>query len=364
MSQKRRILIVDPSRVARTALVKHLGENFDIREENDGESAWQTLVLDSSIAGVVSAINLNRISGYELLSRLRQSRLQRLSDLPFFLLISKDETAANREQAKGRGVTDFIIRGMAGSEIQQRIGRLINWDIATDVTGSNGNAAPLPGRTAVCRKLCADLAAHTPEEKFTACAVAFGLESEQVLAERFGKEVMLAVGERIARVVAEKVGRHDMLGHIDGSSHVIVSPGTSQATAIAFAQRVCRALGERKMRIGDEDLHLSICAGIASTPADGEKSAAQLIDLALDRLKLARQSPGTQVQASDPEPDDPFVRMQALLRQKDINHRLGQAGLEMLPMMRLLEQQFHLGLPLSEMESKFRKHAGNEPAAE
>ena len=34
MSDKRRILIVDPSRVARAALVKHLRDDFDIREEN------------------------------------------------------------------------------------------------------------------------------------------------------------------------------------------------------------------------------------------------------------------------------------------------------------------------------------------
>ena len=71
MTEKRRILIADPSRVARTALVKHLRDDFEIREESDGESAWQTLVLDASIVAVVSAINLERASGYELLSRLR-----------------------------------------------------------------------------------------------------------------------------------------------------------------------------------------------------------------------------------------------------------------------------------------------------
>jgi len=126
MSDKRRILVVDPSRVARTALVKHLRDDFDIREESDGESAWQTLVLDASIVAVVSAINLARTSGYELLSRLRENRLQRLSDMPFFLLISKDETAPNREQAKDCGVSDFIVRGMVGNEIRQCIGRLVN----------------------------------------------------------------------------------------------------------------------------------------------------------------------------------------------------------------------------------------------
>lgn len=369
MSDKRRILIVDPSRVARTALVKHLRDDFDIREESDGESAWQTLVLDASIVAVVSAINLARTSGYELLSRLRDNRLQRLSDMPFFLLISKDETAPNREQAKGRGVSDFIVRGMAGGEIRQRIGRLVNWDISTDIAFPAGHQAddapePFPGRTAICRKLCADIAAHAPEENFSACAVAFGLESEKTLAERFSPEILHKIGERIARVIGEKIGRHDTMGHTGDTNYVIVSPGTSQATAIAFAQRVCRALGERKIRIGDESLRVSVCAGIAVAPTDGERSAAQLIDMALERLEQARQAPGTQVVANDPSPDDPFVRMQALLRQEDISQRLGQAGLELLPLMRLFEQQFHLGLPLAQMEAHFRKHASNTEQSE
>ncbi|WP_298399322.1 diguanylate cyclase [uncultured Azonexus sp.] len=364
MSDKRRILIVDPSRVARTALVKHLRDDFDIREESDGESAWQTLVLDASIVAVVSAISLTRTSGYELLSRLRENRLQRLSDMPFFLLISKDETAPNRDQAKDRGVSDFIVRGMAGNEIRQRIGRLVNWDISSNLglpdSRRDDADEPFPGRTPICRKLCADIAAHAPEENFSACCVALGIENEQCLIDRFGTETMVDIGKRIARVIGEKIGRHDMIGHTGDSSYVIVSPGTSQATAIAFAQRVCRAFSERKITIGDQQTRINLSAGIAASPADGERSAAQLIDLALARLDLARKTPGNPIVARDPEPDDPFVRMQALLRQDDIAQRLGQAGLELLPMMHLFEQQFRLGLPLAEMEAHFRKHAGNE----
>ena len=56
MEEKRRVLIVDPSRVARAALAKHLSAEYDLREESDGELAWQTLVLDPSIVAVVAAL--------------------------------------------------------------------------------------------------------------------------------------------------------------------------------------------------------------------------------------------------------------------------------------------------------------------
>ena len=66
----RRVLVVDHSRVVRSALAKHLREHFEVREEADGESAWQTLVLDSSIVAVVSGAQLPRLNGYDLLAPL------------------------------------------------------------------------------------------------------------------------------------------------------------------------------------------------------------------------------------------------------------------------------------------------------
>lgn len=365
MSDKRRILIADPSRVARTALVKHLRDDFDVREEGDGESAWQTLVLDASIVAVVSSIDLGRTNGYELLSRLRENRLQRLSDMPFFLLISKDETAPNREAARDRGVSDFIVRGMAGSEIRQRIGRLVNWDISTSIAPNLPDSTyepppPFPARTIICRKLCDDMASRTTDDSTPSCILAFGLESEAAITQRFGEVVMREIGERIAHVVREKIGRHDSIGHAGKSAYLILSSGTSLATATAFAQRVCRALGERNVQVGDQRMRIGISAGIASLPADSGRTAAQLIDLALQRLDLARQAPGSQVVTSDPAADDPFVRMRELLRQENTASQLGQAGLEMMPLLRMLEQQFHFGLPLDRMEARFNKQADGE----
>ncbi|RQW78612.1 MAG: response regulator, partial [Methylococcus sp.] len=44
-----RILVVDDSRLVRMALARNLKGTFDVREEGDGEAAWQQLLLDHSI---------------------------------------------------------------------------------------------------------------------------------------------------------------------------------------------------------------------------------------------------------------------------------------------------------------------------
>lgn len=358
MDEKRRLLIVDSSRVARAALAKHLSAEYELREEGDGESAWQTLVLDPSIAAVVAALNLGKCDGHALLQRLRSNRLHRLSDLPFFLLISENEPQANRIAAKERGVSDFIVRGMSGEEISQRIGRLVNWDVASSVMSVTSE--PVRNhffeRRAMCRRLCDEMGRHGNSAEYSAVTLAFGLTQEKMLIQRFGEAAVDDLGKRVANLIHSKINGRDAMAHADGSNYLITSPGTSLATGLAFAQRVCRALGEQPVRIGRERLQISVSAGLASLPADGGRTASQLIDLALARLEYARKTPGNLVVSADPPKDDPFAKLNGVLGAEAANQRLAQAGLDMLPLMRLLEVEFNLGLPLEQMENQFREH--------
>lgn len=52
MNELPHVLIVDNSRVIRALLSRSLKDHFEVREETNGESAWQTLVLDSAIVAV------------------------------------------------------------------------------------------------------------------------------------------------------------------------------------------------------------------------------------------------------------------------------------------------------------------------
>jgi CheY-like chemotaxis protein len=103
MVTKRKVLVADASKVVRASLAKQLAEHFDVREEASGESAWQTLVLDSAIVGVVAGVNLNRLDGLGLLERVRDSKLARIKSLPFFLVVSSSFGESQRHLARQRG---------------------------------------------------------------------------------------------------------------------------------------------------------------------------------------------------------------------------------------------------------------------
>lgn len=126
MEKLRRILVVDGSRVVRATLTKHLQDEFEIREESNGESAWQTLVLDSSIAVVISSVHTPKLEAQGLLQRLRSSSLRRLNELPFLLIASDTDQRIQEEAARQLGISGFIKKTMRKAEILERLQVILN----------------------------------------------------------------------------------------------------------------------------------------------------------------------------------------------------------------------------------------------
>lgn len=378
MEAPRRVLVIDHSKVVRSTLAKHLRDHFEVREESDGESAWQTLVLDSSIVAVVSGMQQTRLSGYELLARLRASKLRRLCDLPFLLIVSGSESADDRLHAKTQGVTDFITRGMTRQEIVTHIARLGNWDTALSLTNpvlaaqAEANDAPPPppvsgllSSTEIAARL-ESATAGLPGTNGMVSVLKFGLDNHAELTERLGSDTVQAIATRVACLLKEKIGQGDSIGRSSPFRCLIVSPGSSLATCVAFAQRVCRGLANSHITVRGEAVKLRISAGVASTPADGQLSAEELIVLAGERLDQAQRAGGERVAferktiARTELATGYFDELIQLYRPSTENHPLGSVGLHLMPLLKVLETEFHLDLPLTKLEERFALRAREE----
>ncbi|MCS7100372.1 MAG: response regulator, partial [Burkholderiaceae bacterium] len=121
---KPRILIADDSRIVRASLTQSIREHFDIREVADGEAAWQAILLDAAIRVVITDLAMPRVDGFELLSRVRSSKVSRIRDLPVIVITSPDE-AAERERARAAGATDFLDRSASSAELTARLEVLV-----------------------------------------------------------------------------------------------------------------------------------------------------------------------------------------------------------------------------------------------
>lgn len=370
MDTRRRVLVVDHSKVVRSTLAKHLRDDFAVVEESDGEAAWQTLVLNSSIIAVVAGVHLPRLSGHELLARLRVNKLRRLCDIPFLLVVSGQESAQEQACARERGVTDFITRGMSRQDILARIRRLVDWELGQGIAEPSPPAASAPAQPPATspQDLAGALATalHDLDPLAgTISVIEFGLDEHARLCEEFGAGTMRTITARLMRVLAEKIGPGDTIAASGAASCTIVSPGTSLASSIAFAQRVCRGFGNSQIAVGGVPFTPVISAGIANRPGDAAGSADALLALARQRLQEAQAAGGNRVRADAPScghcVDAQYFEALARLWQTG-TPSLDALGMQLMPLFKTLEHELSLGLPLGRIEQRLRQRSvGGSP---
>lgn len=402
MSDLPRILIVDNSRVVRASLAKNLQGRFEVREEADGEAAWQTLVLDSSIAAVIAGAHLHKLDGYGLVERLRESRLHRLKDMPFLLIVSDAESEEGKARAKARGVSDFITKLLARDEIMARLARLL--DQPAGAAGDGDFAAgDIDGGAALKRvgKLnetpggCAcDPNEHLPAieaqlhllsgseiegriaralaaagDGAPVSVLALGIDNYEALVGSFGEDSARQIGLCFAKLLTGKIGLRDSIGLYRPDCCVIVSREANLGRCYTFAGRVCRSMATAQIKMHGQPVDMAVCAGAASAPEDGALSGTELLALAVGRMEATRcacngvevpAAPGKAAQAATEIPDLRSLASLVANQPELLEPQLGTIGLRLLPLFNMLEREFRFGLPLLEMASRLAERARQE----
>jgi diguanylate cyclase (GGDEF)-like protein len=353
MTLKRKVLVADASKVVRASLAKQLAEHFEVREEASGESAWQTLVLDSSIVGVVSGMNLTRLDGLGLLDRVRASKLARLKSLPFFLVVSSSFGETERTHARNCGITDFVAKDSSNASMESLIGLLrvrvhdghgeheevpghemtpavavvepeepeevgVQTDVGvTDILGQLGEMQGLESSGSTSLEDDEDaLGNESPvcaQEKLEEClakflpgaaegkgvgVLAFGIDNHDELVVRYGAELVARTVQKFSFMVARKIRPEDVISQLPGGRVVIIAPATTSAICTGFANRICKAMATAQVAVRGQRIDLTVSVGISVLPEDGGTlSGQELLNLAYDRLRDAQRDGGNQVAA-------------------------------------------------------------------
>jgi len=376
-TQRPRILIVDESRMVRATLIKLIRNHYSFREETDGESGWQALVLDPSIQLVICSSSLPMLDGDGLLARVRGSRLARIRQIPV-LMISSDSEEAN-EQARALGATDFISRGIGATELLARIDSLRQLaEVQNELRENPARHAAHPDTGLPTRQYvdiqAAQAISHAIRHEGPVSALIVGFDRFDALREEHGDELANELQKRLASMLAKKVRKEDSLGHYGGSELAVVSPGTPYPACEAFANRLREAFAVANISVHGQRLDLSISIGAANTPVDRVSSASALLSLAAERLRSAQQAGGNRVVAcvARPVSEVPVPRLGHAIdlirtgHERAVIPHLVHLGREVLPFLELLERELKLGLPLAEIrkrtldreqESKDTRHA-------
>ncbi|EXI66097.1 MAG TPA: diguanylate cyclase [Candidatus Accumulibacter phosphatis] len=368
-TERPRILIVDESRMARAALIKRVREHYSFREEVNGESAWQALVLDHSIQLVICSLSLPLLDGDGLLVRVRASRLARLRQMPV-LMIAGDNQEAN-QRARQLGASDLVSRSIESSELLARIATLIDLaqvesELAEQAASPAQHALTgLPTRQHI-ELQTANALAQSLRLEAPASILVMGFDRFDALRAEHGDDLAGKLQQKLASILAQKVRKEDTLGHYSDSELAVVSPGTPYPACEAFANRLREAFAVAHIAVHGQRLALSVSVGVANTPVDRAASATSLLALAGERLKTARQAGGNRVLAcvDQAQPEVPVPRLGHAIDLIRAGHaaavipHLAHLSREILPFLELLEREWKLGLPLADIRERMldREH--------
>lgn len=384
MNKLRRILVVDGSRVVRVTLAKHLKDDFDVVEEGNGESAWQTLVLDASIAAVVSGIHPPKLDANDLLARLRASSIRRLQEMPFTLLVSDVENQAGPASDRIRGVAAVITKTMKKAAIVACLNALFEPADAPapaapeDMPPPDALASPAPVPDAeklldseAFWSVVSALSFHeAPAEPV--CALVFGIDDGEGLRASFGADVSAMIAGRFASLLLSRLSPRDSIGRCQGERLAIISPGVDLKQGERFGRQVCKSLAAGQITIRGQKVRLTASVGVASTSDDALSRGSELYFLADRRLDQALVCGGNTVAVEYKEKcpvhcreHDVQERLDVLGEASGLLHtgNVGALGLKILPLLQRIDQELALGLPLAEIQEKLQQRATSEQLA-
>ena len=361
------VLVVDDSRVVRISLINHLKGTYSVREEADGEAAWQTLVLDHSIRAVISDLQMPKLNGYELLERLRTSKLRRLQNMPF-ILVSGEESEEERAKASALGVSDFVTKGVGSAEILRRLNNLMALSDAQEhIEAAREQQVQDPDSGLFSRKFLevqiAQALAHSARHGVETSVMVLGFDGFSNLCERFGTSVADQVAGRFAKMLASKIRQEDSIGHFGAGQYAIIAPSTAASYCATFGERVREAIELARLTVQGEMVTLTVSIGLASVPADQVASALALLDVAGARMQQAMESGGNRLESGGTVPQLRPISLRHALellatdRPETVIPHLPALGAQLMPLLELMGKELGLALPLAELERRLSERS-------
>jgi diguanylate cyclase (GGDEF)-like protein len=360
-----RILLVDDSRIVRATIIKRIRDRFSVREEVDGEAAWEALLVDPTIQVVISDLSMPRLDGYGLLERIRNSRISRIRETPVIMIFG-DEDEASRLRAKEGGATDFITKGIGTAELLARLETLVKLSQTHEALAQSRAQAAVDEASglltrAVLLSQAEQAFSYARRHGTQVSALMIGFDGMDALAAAQGAAAAEALLARYAKLLAATVRREDSLARWTETELAIVAPGITVAQGLAFGERLRKAVAQADAPQEGQAPVTTISVGVANCPVDTLAGGEDLLAKAEARMIRARGNGGNRVLGdgeSSPyggEGVDRALEAIAAGQADSVRPYLPDLGRRVLPLLTLLEEEYRFGMPLAELAARWQK---------
>jgi diguanylate cyclase (GGDEF)-like protein len=301
------ILLVEDSATTATVLSRYLSGQYRIVHARDGEEAWELLQAQPEIELVITDIQMPRLTGHQLLVKIRKSDAPRIQALPVIVMTSADDNV-DRNLAFLNGASDFVTKPIDELEIQARVkvhhtltrtireleaSRLLLTEQATTdpLTHLRNRRAFFDNGAralALARRYNQDLSVVLADiDYFKRINDTFG--------HQVGDDVLVAVAHILCSVTRDA----DTPARLGGEEFAILVPDTNRLGVAVLAERLRAAVEREKLLAGNTVVPLTISVGIASLHADQAENIGQLLSIADRRLYLAKHGGRNRICVND-----------------------------------------------------------------
>jgi len=333
---KPHVLVADDSRVIRKAVTKILGNDFELIEADDGESAWEQIARDDRIEVLMTDIEMPKLDGYGLICRVRAADQSRLRDLPI-IVITGAEDDVTRERAYACGATDFITkpidgvqllaRARAHAKLDETVRKLGEMESALEEQSAVDALTQLHSRRFLLDRGEQDFA-YAKRHGGELSLVRIDVDNFRTYYDTHGDELCNHLITWLARIVISCVRAEDTAARVQGAQFAILMPGAGRMDAAVVAERVRNAAAATAFKQGNVSLPVTVSLGLATHGHDAGSSFEELLRSADKNVTLAKASGGNRLGVGYDEELAPEV---AVIEQPDMETALkmiehGDAG--------------------------------------
>ena len=293
------ILLVEDSQTTRALLSKYLTGAYRLVHAKDGAEAWEVLERTTDIDLVITDINMPRMTGHQLLVKIRKSDEPRFKNLPVIVMTTTDDNV-DRNLAFLNGANDFLTKPVDEIELQARVN--VHYKLAHTIRELEAS-----------RRRLAEQATTDPLTHLKNRRAFFENGTKQIaMARRYGTDVSIIVADvdhfkkvndtyghqagdealiAVSRVLLELTRTEDTVARIGGEEFAILLPDTNRLGAAVLAERMRNGVERERFILNDgREVTITISIGVASFAVELVDTVDQLLSIADQRLYLAKRN--------------------------------------------------------------------------
>ena len=298
--KKPKILVVDDSRVMRKAIERVLKSEFDLVEAGDGEDGWDALSRNPDIGVVISDVQMPILDGYGLICRIRAADDPRISDVPIVVITGADDETT-KERAYACGANEFIVKPIDSIQLLTALHGHTGGEAAT--TAVAGNVDPLTqiaNRDNFVRSAQKTLI-DVQKSGDMLSLVRLDVDGFDDIRAQFGDDIADQVLIWVSKNLLDKVRKEDIIGQLGRTQFTVLTSSPGRVESAVLCDRIRAAVSAGPFIQEGISVPVTLSIGLATAGHDPAKSIEELIDLASQRVAVARSRGGNQLIAGDSE---------------------------------------------------------------